>query len=73
MDKYITVFCKQNPKFKLKCVACKTQLDHKSKDVFKTNKFKFICPKCNAITIYDTTKFKSDLEKALKKQKIIVK
>lgn len=75
MDKYIELFCKQNPKMILECnnPECKQKTSVNSKDVFKCKSYSFICPKCCQETTYDTSKFVNDFKKQLKKLGITIK
>lgn len=75
MDKYIEVFCKQNPKFSIPCgnPDCKKEHIFKSKDVFKRKTYKFECKFCGETTEIDTTKFVKDFVSQLKKLGITVK
>lgn len=74
MNKYVEVFCKQNPNFPLPCgnPECKKKTTFKSKDVFKSASFKFTCPSCGKDTTVDTTKFAKDFESQMKKAGITV-
>ncbi len=75
MDKYVELFCKQNPKMTLECnnPDCKQKTTVNSKDVFKRLSFTLLCSKCNKETIYDTSKFADDFKKQLKKLGVTVK
>lgn len=75
MDKYIEVFCKQNPKFSILCgnPDCKKEHTFKSKDVFKGKTYKFKCKYCDKTTEIDTTKFVKDFVSQLKKLGVTVK
>lgn len=75
MDKYIEVFCKQNPKISFPCgnPDCKKEHTFKTKDVFKNKTYKFECSTCGNTTDVDTTKFVKDFVTQLKKLGITVK
>ncbi len=75
MNKYIEVFCKQNPNISFPCgnPDCKKEHTFKSKDVFKNNSYKFKCSSCGEVTNVDTTKFVKDFVATLKKLGITVK
>lgn len=75
MDKYIEVFCKQNPKISFSCgnPDCKKEHTFKTKDVFKNKTYKFECSACGNTTEADTTKFVKDFVAQLKKLGITVK
>ena len=75
MDKYIQVFCKQNPKMTLPCgnPSCKEKHTFNSKDVLKTKTYKFTCPKCGKDTTIDSTKFTEQFVKQLKAMGVTVK
>lgn len=75
MDKYIEVFCRQNPKFSIPCgnSDCKKEHIFKSKDVFEDKIYKFECKFCGETTKIDTTKFVKDFISQLKKLGITVK
>lgn len=69
MNKYIEVFCQQNPKISFPCgnPHCKKEHTFKSKDVFKGKSFEFKCESCDNTTEIDTSKFVKDFEAQLKK------
>lgn len=75
MDKYIEVFCKQNPNISFPCgnPDCKKEYTFKSKDVFKNKTYMFECTSCGKTTEVDTTKFVKDFVSLLKKMGITVK
>lgn len=75
MDKYIEVFCKQNPNISFPCgnPDCKKEHTFKSKDVFKNKTYTFECTSCGKTTEVDTTKFVKDFVSLLKKMGITVK
>ena len=75
MDKYIEIFCKQNPKFSVPCgnPDCKKEHTSKSKDVFKEKIYEFKCESCDKTTEIDTTKFVKDFVSQLKKLGITAK
>lgn len=75
MNKYIEVFCKQNPKISFPCgnPKCKKEHTFKTKDVFKCKLYEFTCSACSMSTEIDTTKFIKDFEKQMKKLGITVK
>ncbi len=68
MDKYVELLCKQNPKMTLECrnPDCGYKASVDSKDVFKNNEYKHLCPECNKVTSYDSSKFADDFKKQLK-------
>lgn len=72
MDKYIKVFCDQNPNFELECGNCKANAKVKSKELFRKKTYEFKCKKCNEITLYDTSKFVKGIIKQLKELGITV-
>ena len=75
MNKYIEVFCKQNPEFSLICdnPTCNKKHIFKSKDVFKAQSFKFKCIDCGATNVFNASKFIKDFETQMKKIGIVVK
>ena len=75
MDKYIEVFCNQNPKISFPCgnPDCKKEHTFKSKEVFKNKTYTFECKSCGETTEVDTTKFVKDFVSQLKKMGIVVK
>lgn len=75
MDKYIEVFCKQNPKISFPCgnPKCKKEHTFKTKDVFKGKTFEFECASCGMSTEVETAKFVKDFVAQLKKLGITVK
>ena len=75
MDKYIEVFCKQNPEitFPYGNPKCKKEHTFKTKEVFKKKTYKFECSSCGTNTEVDTSKFVKDFVSQLKKLGITVK
>lgn len=69
MDKYVEVFCKQNPVMKMDCgnAECNYKFEVKTKDFFRNNTYNHTCTKCGKSTEYDTSKFALDFKKQLKK------
>ena len=74
MDKYIEVFCKQNPKFPLPCgnPDCGEEHDFNSKDVFKNKSFEFQCNRCGKSTSVNSAAIAKDIISKLKKFGITV-
>lgn len=67
MNKYVEVFAKQNPKFKITCKGCGKVFYENTSDVFQNNEFKAICPNCKATTtITDIDKTAQQIEQQLK-------
>lgn len=75
MDKYIQVFCKQNPEMTLPCgnPECKEKHTFASKDVLETETYQFTCEKCGKVTTIDSTKFTEQFVKQLKAMGVTVK
>ena len=75
MNKYIELFCQQNPKFSLPCgnPHCKKEHIFKSKDVFKGKSFEFKCESCGNTTTFERDPFIKNFEAQLKKNGIVVK
>lgn len=75
MDKYIEVFCKQNPKFPVTCANPKCKKSHmlNSREVLSKKTYNFKCPNCDKITTIDTSKFAKDFISQMKKLGITVK
>lgn len=75
MDKYIEVFCKQNPKFALPCgnPECGKEHAFNSKDVFRSSSFDFKCDHCGNSTHIDSGKITKDLIAQIKKLGIKVR
>lgn len=69
MDKYIEIFCKQNPKMNMDCgnPECKHSFEVNSKDFFKNKTYSHVCEQCGKSTEYDTSKFVKDFKEQLKK------
>ena len=64
MEKY-ELLCEQNPKMTLKCrnPECGADTSVDSKDIFKNNRYKHLCPKCKKVTTYDSSKFIDNFKK----------
>ena len=75
MNKLAEFFCKQNPKFSLKCDSptCHKEHTFKSKDVFKFQSFEFKCISCGASNIFDANEFIKDFESQMKKIGVVLK
>ena len=75
MDKYLEVFCKQNPKIPLECgnEKCKFKFEVKTADLCKKKKYIRICEKCGKTTEYNCEKMFNDIVKKLKSLGIKVK
>lgn len=68
MDKYMNIFCKQNPRITLPCgnPNCKKEHTFKSADVLKHKLYRFECSYCGTSTEIDTSKFTKDFISELK-------
>lgn len=75
MNKYLEVFCKQNPEFILVCghPDCKAEHTFKSKDVFKSTSFRFKCDCCGNSTTKDSSGLAKDITTNLKRAGITVR
>lgn len=75
MDKYVELFCKQNPKMTIKCnnPSCDYECRVNSYDVFKEKEYALHCPKCNKNTIYDSHEFADDFKRQLNAMGIFLK
>ena len=75
MDKYVELFCKQNPKMTIKCnnPECDYECQVNSHDVFEEKEYAFHCPKCNKNTIYDSNEFAGNFKKQLNAMGIFLK
>lgn len=63
MEKYIEIFCKQNPLFDFECPKCHFETKIPTKKLLKIKyKYTTICPKCQASTTIDTHDFYKKLE-----------
>lgn len=65
MEKYIEIFCKQNPMTDIECMnpKCKSKTKIRTKDFLKTKyTYKYHCPKCGSDNLYDTKDFYKKLE-----------
>ena len=65
MEKYIEIFCNQNPTMDIECKnpECKSKSKIKTKDFLKTKyTYKYHCDKCGSDTTYDTRDFYDKLE-----------
>ncbi|WP_124067511.1 hypothetical protein [Clostridium sp. E02] len=69
MDKYVEVFCKQNPVMNMACgnSECGCEFEVKTKEFFKNKTYNHTCAKCEKSTDYDTSKFVTGLIQQLKK------
>lgn len=69
MEKYIEMFCNQNPEFEIEChnPECKRGGKHKFKsiDVLKNSTFEFICE--NSTITFDSKYFLNSLKNELLK------
>lgn len=69
MDKYVELFCKQNPEMKLKCQnpECDKEFKVRSKEVFSVKEYRHNCQYCNKESVFETTKFADSFKEQLKK------
>lgn len=75
MDKYVMLFCKQNPKVKIRCnnPDCKCKATVSSENVFREDFYVFTCPDCGKETICNTSKFTDDFKNQLEKIGVSIK
>lgn len=75
MDKYIKVFCKQNPIISIIChnPECSCEFKVKSEEFFKENIYKQVCENCGKSSEYDTSIFVKEFISYMKKLGVEVK
>ena len=74
MNKYAELLAKQNPVMEQECLGCTHKNKLKTKEVFKSKEYSFVCSKCGATnTIKDIPEMIKKLEKDFRKMGITVK